>query len=184
MGEESLETLMDFKQHFTTLYRVTNITKYRSFQYRLLLRGIPTNIQLHYWGIVDTGLCFFCKKERETICHLFYQCEVVQQIWQQVTTYCHTNFPEQNINLSLNSVILNTLVNKKCHAINLICLLTKQFIYRQKCQKKELNFQNLKSNIRSIQNIEKYIAVKNYKLAIHNRKWGLDVSVENLSVCL
>ena len=52
-----------------------------------------------------------------------------------------------------------------------MCLITKQYIYRQRCFGKELNFRELKGVIRNVENIEKYIAEKNDKVKTHEKKW-------------
>ena len=44
----------ELSQCFKDIYRCTNIAKYRSFQYRLLHRGIITNIHLKHWGLKDS----------------------------------------------------------------------------------------------------------------------------------
>ena len=52
-----------------------------------------------------------------------------------------------------------------------IVLLCKQFIYRQRCKQKNITFQHFKEYVYKIENIEKYIAVKNNKTVLHNKKW-------------
>ena len=81
----------------------------------------------------------------------------------------------KNVNLSAINIICNRLVDKKNHVCNFICLIVKQFIYKQRCLNKEVNFGALKGYIQQIERIEKYIATKNERLYIHNRKWGISV---------
>ena len=78
--------------------------------------------------------------------------------------------------------MLNRLVEKKGHVINYMCLIVKQYIYAQRCAKKGLNFVVLKERIHMLERVEKYIAVKNFKTAIHNAKWNpiLEKGVYNL----
>ena len=56
------DTLIDFRDQHRDIFRVTNVAKYRSFQYRLLQRGLVTNILLEKWGIVSSSMCSFCRK--------------------------------------------------------------------------------------------------------------------------
>ena len=77
------------------------------------------------------------------------------------------------------SIILNEVVEKKGHVINFICLMTKQFIYRQKCLGQRPIFSHLKAIIRRTGQIEKYIAIKNKKLSVHIYKWGKDARIHN-----
>ena len=69
------------------------------------------------------------------------------------------------------NVIKNSIHPKKNHVTNLICLIVKQFIYRKRCEGSALSFYALLNTIPSIQNIEKYVAIKKDKLHVHNRKW-------------
>ena len=58
--EEELNTSItqeQFEESFGDIYKLTNITKYRSFQYRLLTRAITMNIHLHKWGMLDSPNC-------------------------------------------------------------------------------------------------------------------------------
>ena len=48
------DTLTDFSDKHTEIFKITNTSKYRSFQYRLLQRGLTTNVQLYKWGITPS----------------------------------------------------------------------------------------------------------------------------------
>ena len=70
LGSEFQDSLVEFGQRHKDIYRVTNIAKYRSFQYRLLQRAIVTNIQLFKWKVISSKDCSFCGIYEETILHL------------------------------------------------------------------------------------------------------------------
>ena len=161
-----------FAREIQNIYKVTNITKYRSFQYRLLLRGVVTNIQLYKWNIAPNERCYFCQQERESIVHLMCNCEIIKAIWNQVALYIKERFDVKRINISTKSIIMNQLVQQKGHAANFICLIVKQYIYSTRCQGKSVTLQGIKNKIRQIESVEKYIAIKNSKEAVHTRKWG------------
>ena len=63
---ELCESFLDYGPLHTEVYKLTNIAKYRSFQYRLLQRSIVTNIQLRKWNIIPDDICSFCKEQQET----------------------------------------------------------------------------------------------------------------------
>ena len=67
-------SLEEFKTEFRNINTTTNITKLRSFQYRLLHRAIVTNIHLKKWKIKDSALCEKCGLEVETLSHMFVTC--------------------------------------------------------------------------------------------------------------
>ena len=54
---------------------------------------------------------------------------------------------------------------------NFLCLVTKQFVYRMRCMRKDLFVGALKKEFRKIESLEKYIAIKNNRLEKHYRKW-------------
>ena len=148
---------------------------------RLLQRGLVTNIQLEKWGLVDTNLCSFCKIEKETLSHLFFQCNIVYQIWVQMEAYFVRKFGVQ-IEMNLLNVLLNRVCPIKSHVVNFICLIIKQYIYKQRCLKENLSVGQLTRSIIRVESIEKYIAICNGKLNIHQRKWSKANVQQQLSV--
>jgi len=55
-------------------YFATLETKLRSFQIRLNIRSIVTNIQLHGLEIIKSNLYLLCSKSPENLLHLFCDC--------------------------------------------------------------------------------------------------------------
>ena len=53
-------------------YFATNETKLRSFQIKLNLRSIVTDVQRAGFGIIDSNHCAFCSEEPETIILFFF----------------------------------------------------------------------------------------------------------------
>ena len=81
-------------------------------------------------------------------------------------------FSEEPICFEEGTVLWNRLVpNNSKHVKNFLCLVTKQYIYRQRCLGKSLQYQELLASIIKLRNIEKYIAMKNNRLSKHNKKW-------------
>ena len=77
----------DFLKSFRNMYITTNTNKYRSFQYRLLNRGIVTNVKLHQWNILESPMCTLCDKYPKSIVHLLWQCNIVKDLWKCVENY-------------------------------------------------------------------------------------------------
>ena len=170
-GPDFCEGVLDFAMRHKELYKTTNVPKLRSFQYRLLQHGLVTNIQLCHWDIVASDECSFCANGRETTVHLFTQCPKAIELWDQVKLLLHQKYNIQEIDLSPRNIIWNTIVKSKASVGNFICLITKQFIYAQRCLGRELTLPNLKQHINRIEQIEKYIAIKNSRLEVHQKKW-------------
>ena len=156
---------------FRDLYCVTNVPKFRSFQYRLLHRAIITNVHLKRWGILDNDDCEFCKREKETYTHLFCECEYVTELWGRVKDFiqgCTAN----DVDISNENIIMSKITSKVGTVENLICIVVKQYIYRQRCLKKALNGHELVSILYRIKSYEKFYAIKNNKRATFCKKWN------------
>ena len=72
---------IDWSTIYKNNYYATNQIKLRSFQIRLNLRSIVTNVQLYVLDIASDNLCTFCREEPETLIHLFCDCKIVDAFW-------------------------------------------------------------------------------------------------------
>ena len=99
-------------------------SKYRAFQYKFLARAITTNIKLLKCNIIDSDLCTFCKKSKESVIHLFWYCECVQSLWQSLLTLL--NMKNINFDMNMSDILLGTSASQ---LVNFLYLITKQFIY-------------------------------------------------------
>ena len=172
--EETLQLSIDFdgfRKSFNNIILVTNVPKLCSFQYHLMHRAIITNIHLKHWKKCEIDTCSFGCADRETYSHLFVMCEKVQNLWIQIDEMME-DFSKDPITFNIENVLWNLIIpNNPKHVKNLICLITKQYIYRQRCLQKHLTFYKLRSIIYSTRNMEKYIAIKNNKVVKFNKKW-------------
>ena len=107
------ETLIDFALAHKHIYALTNVPKYRSFQYRLLQRGLVTNVQLYKWKIIESDACYFCKQSSEDLSHLMYFCPIVQELWAQMHQYLESQQYGLPVVINLHNVLLNRIVEKK-----------------------------------------------------------------------
>ena len=163
--------MANFKMCFKDIYVVTNVAKYRSFQYCLLHRALITNVHLFHWNKLSDNLCTFCGEYPETYLHLFIYCDWVKDIWLQLEK-CMSTIDNSQINFNINTVMMNRLCQNAKSIKNFMCLICKQYIYRQQCFKKKPVFTELKRLIFQVKNIKHYIAVKNNKLKQFQRKWN------------
>ena len=170
LGEQYDSSLMDFGRQHLDIYRTTNVPKLRSFQYRIIQRALVTNVLLHKWEITDTAMCSFCDQYEETVLHLFTQCQVVMKVWEGIKKFVYEEY-KICINTNPTAIILNKMVEGSHHIVNTICLIDKQYIYSQRCLKKEMDSVSVIARIRNVERIEKYIAVKNNRMEIHLKKW-------------
>ena len=148
----------------------------KSFQFRLLHHAITTNMHTVHWGKVEAKLCSFCGKAKETYIHLFVQCEYIQVIWDEVKTICK-KFKNCSFDFSIKNVLFSTICSKYLCIINYICIIAKQYIYKQRVCKELPVRHEFKKLIVQTQSMKKYYAVSNGKIASHNKKWQGNCSI-------
>ena len=81
-GKEMYDSIWDNLIH--DVFSLTNCTKLRYFQYRLINRTLTTNIQRNRWDNNISPLCSFCKSKEESYVHLLYSCDKVLPIWKSL----------------------------------------------------------------------------------------------------
>ena len=172
LGASYDDSLLEFSNRFKHIYQCTNIAKYRSFQYRILQRAIVTNIHLEKWNILQTSNCTFCGQEPESLIHLFCTCPYIHDLWTQIKGFLSEKCRGKRIELSPTTIVMNSLTTPPRHIVNFICIIVKQYIYCQRCFKKSVTFNDVRSKILHVERVEKYIAMRNDKMHIHERKWG------------
>jgi hypothetical protein len=105
--------------------------KLRNFQYKYIMRIIPTNKLLLKFKIKSTNLCDFCSMSIETLDHLFWYCSYSQHFWNEFTHFL--NSLNINIQLNLNMVTFGIIDNVRNQtAINYILFCAKYFIFVNK----------------------------------------------------
>ena len=138
-NEDFSDNTIDWKTIFIQPLKVTIDTKLRDFQYKYLMRIIPNNQYLLKCGLTTHSLCDFCSMHIETNKHLFWDCNVVQELWHNIRLWLQNkldinNLPDfsyQGISLNTNKWLLDTKINNN---INFIVLLTKYYIFSKKLQ--------------------------------------------------
>ena len=105
--------------------------------------------------------------------YLLVECPYSKEIWcelrkliEKYTNICY-NFVDDH-----RKIFFNEIDQKANHVSNFLCLVTKQYLYRKRCEKCRPNKVELRRIIFRQESIEKYIAKKNGKLSIHCKKWG------------
>ena len=100
-------------------------------QIRITHRIIATNVVLQAMGVCNNNVCIFCKSERDSIQHLFWNCNHVNKFWYNfekvLNDKCgivfNLKFSEQLVLFGIDSHI------KTDDVFDLILLLAKQYIY-------------------------------------------------------
>ena len=162
----------NIKEEVLRLKQTTTVAKHRSFQYRLLLRAVITNIHLKRWKIANSDQCSFCSRGLEDYEHLFLMCEYVAPLWSTVQAVAAKEL-DDTVVINFENVICNTISEEAgIRASNYLCLITKQYIYRQRCLHNKLCSEELTRLFYQAKNIEKYYAMKDSKMIQFRKKWS------------
>ena len=146
----------DWTTYYIIPFLCTSASKLRSFQYRIFHRIIGTNTMLMKIGIRDQDECFFCDKKPETIEHLFWYCDRICPLWNDLSNWiCEQT--KIKIAFSLESVLLGyTGCMPYNNAINCIILVVKFFIYKCKMERRFPDFPGIQSYLKYHYTIEKF----------------------------
>ena len=169
LNEEQIKMGFDTK-------RLTTITKYRSFQYRLMHNAILLNDRLFYLGISNSQNCDFCNLCKENYRHLFLECTKIQHIWKAILDHFHI----YDIEINFSNIAMNHLSEDKTSCINLIALVFKQNIYAMKCKKQKLNAPMIIEEIEFIKKLEQQQCTMQKAISKFNAKWSIIDQNENV----
>ena len=126
-GRSWHKRLTNFEWHvhdkaFSNLYKITNITQLRNFQYRLLHNKIYCNNVLYHWKISPTQGCDFCDSNKQDITHLLFYCPMAQAIWAKLENVFLTQYEDTKniLKFNLENIIYNLVHPKPGHVVNFI----------------------------------------------------------------
>ena len=170
---DNIFLLTDYRNLFKDVYRITNVTKLRDFQYRLLLGKIFLNHMLYKWKIVDTPNCPLCTVQ-QTLIHFFWECKHAKLIWDTLCDFAKNRAVELEFNYF--NVITNKVHKNVNNIFNFIVLIFKQSMFRHKCANMQFTFDSLLNEARHMYRIELYNAWSKEKIQKINMKWAEFVS--------
>lgn len=166
---ESIE-LEQFQKHLEAIYKVTIATKFRNFQYSLMMHSVVTNRNLYIWKKREDDLCSFCKNHVENYTHLFYECSQIRPIWEKF----HELFDvplNPLIEIDIYNVMFNCIHPTLGSVFNFIVLIIKQYIYRSWCIGNIPRIVQIKNEVESVYKVEESLAFQTHKYNSHVRKW-------------
>ena len=169
---EDVFDIIDWKKTYNTVINCTIDTKIRYFQYKFLMRILPSNRFLLKCKLVNSSLCDFCAMHEETIIHLFWECSLSRDFWNKIECFLIGRGFDISLNYKLISHCTPDLNKKESQIVSFILILAKYFIFSNKYKKSIPNFNIFKLFLERREHLEKIIALKKDKLAIHNEKWS------------
>ena len=130
---------LDWKHIYRSTFTSTIDSKLRSFQYKYLMRIVPTNEYLHRCKLVSSSLCELCDMNVEDQKHLFWACTRIQEFWSDMKRF----FDNRNINITVDYRLVSfgtQIEPNKQQIINSIVIMAKYYIFKCKLEKSTPNF--------------------------------------------
>ena len=162
---------LSWKDIYNLPRQVTIDTYTRVFQYKCLNNILYLNNSLYKMKLTNNPLCSYCQKEKETIPHLFYECNETKLLWQQIQSFFKNAIPIPP--LTLQSAITGFFdVPKNDFVItNTILLSFKLTLYRHR-EAKSIQIATFLNDIRNRENTERSYSFDNAKKReFHSKKW-------------
>ena len=141
----------------------------KMFQYKILHRILPTNSKLFQYNIKDSELCDFCLIDRESILHIFCECEIATSIWDSVVEW-YNSFGYNLDYLSDAQIVFGD--PSFDPIFNRIILITKIEIFNSKSKNRRVLLGAIIQRLKYQFQIEKFIATKNGRLKTFRGFWS------------
>ena len=172
----NVQFVVDWNKIYKTNFSCTIETKLRSFQIKLNLRVVVTNIQLFGFGLIESQNCKFCNKAPETLLHLFCTCLVVVTYWENVSA-CISSFLKDSFSgNNFNKVFGVPKIDNTKHNIYLfngLLLCARFVVYRCKYGKRTPTALEFFQQVQKLKTSE-YILSKNHsKINFFRKKWSM-----------
>ena len=127
-----------------------------------------TNDKLFKIGLSDSDKCSFCGTYSEDLYHLFFYCSTVRAFWNRFTVWW-SYLCGENLSLTLKDIIIGLL--HRTDVLNYLITLGKITIWESRKNKISPNFRLFLHKVRTKQEVENVIAIKNWKLRDFYKRW-------------
>ena len=164
-----------WNKYYILPFKCSKSTDIQWFQYRILHRILGTNYLLYKIKYISSDKCTFCKRETETMEHLFFECQVVKEFWNSVCQWIY-NVLGIIIPITICNILFG-IPERHAKVINWFILQVKQYIYSMKIQEKKLNIYALQNIISGKLAVEKFLLFKNCQFKEYNNIWAKWISL-------
>ena len=135
--------------YFSNLKTICKETKLIEFYYKFLHRIITTKKELYHFDIESNNDCLYCN-ESDSIVHTFIDCYLSKSFFSHVLEWFNTKHAT-SYSLSSKEVLFGKLDNCQLarsegtlRKLNYCLLFAKYYLYCQKLNKKQINFDKFK----------------------------------------
>ena len=140
--------------HLLYTFFVTKDTKLQDFPYKRIHRILITNFFLYKCGLKETELCTFCTGTKESLVHIFWECNHVRNFWLAIDNF--QKIYGVSLLFNANDIILGLTEHISPQGtINNALIILKYYIYVCKCKRRALNLEGGLKFLKYAINIEK-----------------------------
>ena len=136
---------LDWKSVYTSIYKITNEPYLLTFQYKVINRSLNCNYNLCKWKIRQNNKCSYCTQNNEidTLEHHLYYCHVSRRFWKDVSEWLG-ELTNVTIKFAICDIVFGMVETYNfrdiVHITNLLVLLGKWYLNKQKTSEKEILF--------------------------------------------
>ena len=163
---------IDTKDVFNICFNITKDPTIQWLQYRIINRILPTRKYLKKIKVTNCDLCSFCDHDVESIEHMFFDCDLVSAVWNNLEYIIYTN-TNIIVHFDKKEVLFGRAMNDENLVINFLTLYTKHYIYINSKQSKNLSMNGLLNHLKVNYECHKYMALKSYTVEKFNDKWNV-----------
>ena len=128
-----------------------------------------TNSLLYKMKLKNDPFCYYCHQHEETITHLFWQCDKIQQFLKELIQWLKSN--NIKCDISEEYFILGLMKNNISEILRFILLYAKYDIYITRCNQQILLLNVYKRKLLLMFKIHMEISISNNKLAEFLDDW-------------
>ena len=149
--------------------RCTDSTNLIWFQFRNIHNILTTNSWLYKIGYIESPFSL-CEIYPETIEHIYCECSCTINLWMELTKWLQTSLGGE-LTINIEHKLLR-FKGKNNNPLNVIILLTKQFIYTQFRNGQKPVFKHIKCILNRYYNATKYTAFTSCTYDTFYRFWS------------
>ena len=172
--EEKLNINFQWENIFYKLCCIKEV-KLKWFQVRLMTRILGTNIALYGMRLRADNLCTFCLEERETIEHIFTECNVVWMFLTNLKTkLTELNLIDRTFRFDDKMLLFGTdMKNDRDDVFEYVLVIMRYYIYKCRCEESFPTLGVFQAYLKNKFEIEKHIAQSNNQLTKFELKWAV-----------
>ena len=162
------------KKIFALIFKLSKDTGLQWFQYRITHRILGTNSLLNKMGKSPTENCSFCKIEKESIRHLFWDCDITNYFWRELQRRINQKCGHaSNLKLTQLFVLFGVETNINSDGVlDFIVLHAKSFLFYCKRTNKNPRLIDFICSLKERYSIERYNATLTFTRNTFDARWA------------